>query len=289
MQTQEKTETRTGAEYVEFYDLEPSERTDAGTRTWLARGQNFVVTYSSAVEGDELTREDQSDEYVVVLPHEGSAATVRTPDETVSMTGQGVIVVPPGRSVVVADADCDLVRLFTVTSAEPLARASVNQASYEEPNPEVAAFEPWPDPPAGHRVRAYPLTEVPVDPARFGRIFRCSTFMVNFLNPRMGVRDPETLSPHQHDDFEQCSLAVEGDFVHHIRTPWTKRMSEWLPDEHRGCGSPSIAVIPPPAVHTTQSVGSGRNQLIDIFCPPRADFSARPGLVLNAGEYPIPS
>lgn len=289
MQTQEKTDSRTGAEYVEFYDLEPGERTGAGTRTWLGRGQNFVVAYSTAVEGDEFTREDQSDEYVVVLPHEGSAATVRTPDETVSLAGQGVIVVPPGRSTVVADADGDLIRLFTVRSAEELARASANQASYEEPDPRVAAFEPWPDPPAGHRVRAYALADVPVDPARFGRIFRCSTFMVNFLNPRMGVRDPEALSPHQHDDFEQCSLAIEGEFVHHIRTPWTKKMSEWLPDEHVRVGSPSVAVIPPTAVHTTQSVGEGRNQLLDIFCPPRADFSARPGLVLNADEYPIPS
>lgn len=277
------------AHYIEFPGLEPSTKSDAGTRTWLARGQNFVIAYSSAVAGDELARDGQADEYVVVLPHEGCAATVRTDDDERSVTGQAVIVMPPGRSAVVADADCDLVRLFTVASAGPLAHDSVNQESYAEPNPRVTPLKPWPDPPEGHRIRAYPLSEVPVDPERFGRIFRCSTFMVNFLNPRMGVRDPEALSPHQHDDFEQCSLAVEGDFVHHIRTPWTRRMSDWLPDDHYACGSPSIAVIPPTAVHTTQSVGPGRNQLIDIFCPPRADFSARPGLVLNADDYPTPS
>jgi hypothetical protein len=39
-------------------------------------------------------------------------------------------------------------------------------------------------------------------------------------------------------------------------------------------------------VHTTQGVGP-HQQLIDIFSPPRVDFSIS-GWVLNAADYPAP-
>jgi hypothetical protein len=278
---------------VEFTDLatgDPDETTSAGSSTWYFRGHNFVLAWTTLVAGDVLERGNQPDEYVAILPYESCSVEVRAGGQAEAVSGKAVVMVPPGSSAIVAVEDCAVARLFSSRSTDVLDKAR-NRDAYREPHPNVAPFEAWPDPPEGYRIRAYRLADLEVtqDAVRPGQIVRCSTFMVNFLSPRIGPRDPENLSPHDHDDFEQCSLAVEGEYVHHLRTPWSKRRSEWREDRHLECGSPSVAVIPPPMVHTTEAVGAGVNQLIDIFCPPRLDFSQTPGRVLNEDTYPLPN
>jgi hypothetical protein len=274
-------------QYFEFGDLAPDHVSEAGTKSWFVRSQNCCLVYSEVSAGDRLVRADQPDEYVALFPASDASAVVVAGGDRRDVVGATVAVVPPGDSAIEMPSAGVVVRAFSNTSADLLAQCR-NAGNYVEPDPNVAPYAPWPDPPAGHGIRIYPLAEVPNDSGRFGRIFRCSTLMVNYLDPTDGPRDPSKLSPHHHDDFEQISLQLDGAYVHHMRTPWTVNMADWRDDEHMRCASPAVAVIPPPIVHTSEAVGTSRNQLVDIFCPPRIDFSQRPGWVLNHDEYPLP-
>ncbi|WP_293346796.1 hypothetical protein [Phenylobacterium sp.] len=52
--------------------------------------------------------------------------------------------------------------------------------------------------------------------------------------------------------------------------------------------SPSVLVVPPTVIDTSRNVGEQPGRLIDVFAPPRVDFSQRDGLVANAADYPMP-
>lgn len=257
---------------------------DAAGKTWLLRGHNFVLAWTEAVRGARLSRVAQPDEYAVLLPETG--AVIEWNGERTEVPGWSLAFVPAGDSAVILPEGGPVTRLFTRRAADLMAQCS-NARGYDTPRSHIPDLVPWPDPAGGWKVRHYSL-DVPREPGRFGRIFRCTTMMVNVLDPFDGPRDPARMSPHHHDDFEQCSLAIGGEFNHYLRWPWTTDMADWRADATVAMASPSALVIPPPVIHTTQAVGAGRNQLVDIFCPPRHDFSEKPGWVLNAADYPLP-
>ncbi|MCY1137229.1 hypothetical protein OWR29_04400 [Actinoplanes sp. Pm04-4] len=270
-----------GSEHVQFRDLAPAEKAD-GVSTWYARGQNFVVGYTELDGTVSFSRTDQPDEYVVLLADDELGATVGD----VSVSGKTMIVVPPGDSMVTVTGQGRVVRLLT-TRASDIADLAANAASYTERHENIPEFAPWPEPVGGYRIRTYDLNVEPLKNPPF-RLYRCTTFMVNFIDPKQGPRDPSKMSPHKHDDFEQCSIVLAGEYIHHIRWPWTTNKANWREDEHQRVVAPSVTVIPPPSLHTSEAISAGTNHLIDVFCPPRADFSAMEGWVFNAADYPAP-
>lgn len=275
----------TPAQYGRFYEQQPQDST-ADSKTWMTRGQNFLVAYTEGEPGAVLERKGQVDEYVLLLPDHGEGAVIDAPEGSTTVEGFSLVILPPGDTRITLPDGGRVGRIFSTQSPDLVAKC-FNASEYAGEHPRIPPFKPWPAPPSGYKVRAYSL-DVPPEQGRFGRIFRCTTLMVNYLDPQHGPRDITKLSPHHHEEFEQGSLALDGAFTHHIRWPWTIDLNAWREDEHAYCKSPSLTVITPPSIHTSRGMDGGLNQLVDIFSPPRVDFSKQPGWVLNADDYPMP-
>lgn len=274
------------ATYRELSSTPPDEEHPAGSRTWWTRSQAMVIAQTQAAGGEQLAA-DTEGEYVAILV-DGATATVEHAAARERTTEPSVVIVAPGSSTVTLDTAGTVIRIFAAAVEPKLAALCANATDYDSPDSNVAEFVAWPHSPSGAQIRVYPLANYPAELGRLGRIFRCSTVMVNLFEEDPNPRDPAKLSPHHHDDFEQVSLQVDGDYVHHMRVAWAPDSNVWRDDEHHHTLAPAVVVIPPPLIHTSQSAGQMRHWLIDVFCPPRLDFSMRPGWVLNADEYPMP-
>jgi hypothetical protein len=274
------------AQWIEFHQLPPTETAAGGSKTWIARTATMIVAWTDAKQGDTFPRTGQTDEYTVLMYSGSAPIRVSAGQSNADVSEEAFVVIPPGDSVIEALADGPIIRIFSINSSD-LVDASLNKHAYEVPDVRHMPLTPWPDPVGGFKLRVYPLALTPIAPGRFGRIYRTTTMMINFLAEEPAPRDKFKLSPHYHDDFEQVSMAVKGRFKHHIRYPWGPDSTQWRDDEHDEVETPSITIIPPPTIHTTQGVGP-HQQLLDIFSPPREDFSNQ-GWVLNADDYPQPS
>ncbi|MGV9851262.1 hypothetical protein ACWDWU_21200 [Streptomyces sp. NPDC003442] len=261
-------------------ERDPDLVSSAGSRTWSVCGRNFVVAVTELEADDRLTEHDLPDEYMLLVQDDTAVGVEHSGRAHVSVSEPALVVVPAGTSTVHAASPTTVVRVFTARCDEQMRRAA-NHAAGADPR---AAPLPEPTEAGGDGIRIHRLRDIPEEEGRLGRIFRTASLMVNWFPVHEGPRDTERLSPHSHEDFEQMSVTLVGSYAHHLRVPWTGRMSEWRDDEHVRVGSPSMTLIPPTVVHTTRAVGAGPHTLIDVFAPPREDFLAK-GWVLNAGEY----
>lgn len=133
-----------------------------------------------------------------------------------------------------------------------------------------------------------PIADIPKPPGNPRiRFLQTATMSINIVLYD-GPRGKTALSPHAHADIEQGSLAIDGHYIHHLRTPWGPDANGWLDDVHLDAGPDTLLLIPPELIHTTEGVGPGRHFLLDIFAPPRGDFIAK-GWMANAGDYRAPS
>lgn len=274
------------AHFAHYYNAPATREEPDGTAHWITRATNFVVVVTRARAGAVLERQQQPDESMLLLP-EGMRARLEAGGQVLESDGDALCILPPGASrVTLLDAGY-VYRVFSHRAAD-LAAAADNAADYAEPAADVAPLEPWPDPVGGFRIRIYPLARH-VREGNPMRLFRSTNLMMNVFVPATRPRDPSRMTPHAHADLEQASLTIQGPYVHHLRYPWGPDISTWREDEHGHVDSPSLVIIPPNVIHTTQSLAAPRTRLVDVFAPPRADFSLKPGLVCNADDYPLPA
>lgn len=277
------------ASFTTCYEQAPGIIDAHGTRNWIIRSGNMVLAISDVSPGAGLERTNIPDESMVLLPP-GVDAEIETAGGTVSAVGDSLTIVPPGPSRVTARSAGYLVRIFS-SHASDLGAVASNKELYDDGAPELEPMVSWPAPDQGFRLLHYRLAnfESP-DPSPLKmRVFRSTNLMINLFEPWSTARDETKLSPHAHTDFEQISLALKGTFAHHLRYPWTPDKTTWREDTHLLFGSPSALVIPARVIHTSHNVGDGPAQLVDIFAPPRIDFSQKEGFVLNARDYPPPA
>jgi hypothetical protein len=244
------------------------------------RGQNFLIEWLDA-KANAPALLLSSDDETILLTLDAGAKIAGSVSET-SIAGRTVVVLPagdfqiylePGRAAVLS------------TSRKGISASALNAGSYAKRDERVSPLEKaWERRNGSKELQIFEIDKVtaPADNPRL-KMFQSSTMSLNWVDYD-GPRDRKSLSPHFHEDFEQASLAAAGNFVHHLRVTWGSDAEEWRDDVHMGARSPSILIIPPRLIHTSEGVGPGRHLLIDLFTPPRRDFIARKWM-LNSSEY----
>ncbi len=248
-----------------------------------ARGQNFLVDWIEATGAAPVAIESGA-EAMLLLP--GAGATIIGEAGEVAAPGRSVCLLPPGRHQVMPAGRATMLLLRSDAPASHYTSAA-NAAAYQPPDPRVAP----PGPPWTCRRAGIGVVDVDRMAPASGRprlkMLQSATMSINWVEYD-GVRDRTQLSPHSHDDFEQGSLAIFGDFVHHLRVAWGPDATRWREDVHLQAPAGSLAIVPPGLIHTSEGLGAGRHLLIDVFCPPRSDFIEK-GWVANSGDYTPPT
>jgi len=252
-------------------------------RRWRMRGQNFLVEWIESDADAETATVNSTHETLVIFTDAGGVIEQADKPAVTARAGS-ICIVPAGpysitlergaRCCVIASTRTD----FDINDV-------LNAADYREPDPRV---DPVGKPYRRHanpgEIQVFCVDDIP-SPADNPRLkmFQTETLSINWV-AYDGPRNRSQLSPHRHANHEQGSLAISGNFVHHLRVEWGKDANLWQDDEHCAASSPSLLVVPVNLIHTSEGVGNERHVLVDVFAPPRADFIAK-GWVYNSRDY----
>ncbi|MET0310598.1 MAG: hypothetical protein ABW051_00965 [Burkholderiaceae bacterium] len=254
-----------------------------GNRHWLARGQNFWLEWIEFAAGGSAASLESRHE-TMVIASAGTVTITAAGAAPVAVAAHSVAIVAPGRYEISGEASA-VCNVFTSHRGDLANRRVIGEAAYAAPDARIV--------PTGHPYRrkqrdaAIQVLDIGAvmaskDKPRL-KMLQTETLSINIVE-YAGPRNRAELSPHSHPDFEQGSLAISGDFVHHLRAPWGSDADQWKDDEHLCAPSPSLLVVPVELIHTTEGVGDGHHFLVDLFSPPRADFIGK-GWVANAADY----
>lgn len=262
----------------------PPDVIPTGARHWTGRAQNFAVAWHQAGPVSTSPLFESPDEtLLIVLDEPVRIASAATDAEA---PPRSICILPPGawRLDLRPGATC----VVLSSLREGAAAGALNEAAYAQRDPRIAPVgTPYRALRSACEVRIFSIDSIaaPKDKPRL-KMLQTATLSINWVEYE-GPRDRHALSPHSHTSFEQGSLALAGDFVHHLRVDWGQDADAWQDDQHARLGSPSLMVVPVHTIHTSEGVGPGRHLLIDVFSPPRADFIAK-GWVANSGDYAAP-
>jgi len=251
--------------------------------SWIVRARNFAIVYTRGAARSRYVHRLEAESFVYIA---SGSVTLVAGQVSATLAGEALAVVPPGDLEIVLHEAGEFIQV--VTADEAIVGKAANASVYADGAPEVAPVEPWPMPVKGYGLRTYSMDDIYATGGMVNA-FRTRKLMIvpyaRFLEPR----DETRLTPHAHADFEQGSVALEGEWVHHLRVPWGPDRRTWQADQHLEIGSPSTTIIPAGMIHTSQGLSGEGMRLIDVFSPPRMDFSLRPGVVRNADDYPMPA
>lgn len=272
--------------FIDFAAHQPGQSRPA--RQSLARARHFWVEWIEFAGGTESVVRGSAAESLVIVAagplHLLESAPASTAAPVTTVPADSVAIVPAGTWCLQGGPGTRCA-LIAAHRDDRGTRQALNAQAYDD----VTGDQPTP-PPSYRRLRpltapqvlAFSAIKASPEKPRL-KMLQTETLSINIVD-YLGPRDRAALSPHSHADFEQGSLAIHGDFVHHLRTPWGGDANLWREDEHLPAPSPSLVVVPTHVVHTTEGTGEGRHLLIDIFSPPRHDFIAS-RWVFNSDDY----